>query len=128
LTSDTHHLLDARRLSLLKPSAYIINVARGPIVDQTALTAALRERRIAGAALDVFEQEPIAKNDPLLRLDNVILAPHAICWTDECFRGNGHSAIQSVLLAASGQPPQYVVNSAVLQSRQLQEKLRRSAN
>ena len=119
LTEETRHLLDARRLERMRPSAFLINVARGGVVDQPALTEALRERRIAGAALDVFEQEPIAASDPLLELDNVIVAPHAICWTDELFRGNGRSACQSILDVAAGQTPRYVVNRDVLAQPQL---------
>ncbi len=127
LTPDTYHLIDAERLALMKPTAYLINTARGPIVDQQALTTALRERRIQGAALDVFEHEPVDPNDPLLRLDNVILAPHGICWTDECFRGNGTSACESILDVAAGRVPRYVVNRAALDSPRLQAKLRRHA-
>jgi len=125
LSDATRHLIDASRLALMKPTAYLINVARGPIVDQRALTAALRERRIAGAGLDVFEQEPIDPADPLLGLDNVILAPHALCWTDECFRGNGHSAVRSILDVAAGRIPKSVVNREVLESPAFQQKLRR---
>ncbi|MCI0360010.1 MAG: dehydrogenase [Planctomycetaceae bacterium] len=125
LTKETHHLLDARRLALVRPTSFLINVARGPIVDQAALTAVLKERRIAGAALDVFEQEPIDPRDPLLALDNVILAPHAICWTDECFLNNGRSAIRSILDVASGRVPQFVVNREVLQQPALAAKLQR---
>lgn len=127
LTEETRHLLNAERLALMKPTAYLINVARGPIVDQQALTAALRERRIQGAGLDVFEHEPIASDDPLLALDNAILSPHALCWTDECFLGNGRSAIGSILEVAAGRAPRHVVNQAVLDSPQFQEKLRRYA-
>lgn len=123
LTAETFHLLDARRLALMKSTAFLINVARGPIIDQPALTEVLRAKRIAGAALDVFEQEPISPSDPLLQLDNVLLAPHAICWTDELFRGNGRSAFQSVLDVASGHVPQYVVNRDVLEHEQFQRKL-----
>jgi phosphoglycerate dehydrogenase-like enzyme len=114
LTADTHHLLNAERLALLMPTAYLINVARGPIIDQAALTRALHERRIAGAGLDVFEQEPIDPADPLLALENVILAPHALCWTDECFRLNGRSAVASLLDVAEGRVPKYVVNRDAL--------------
>lgn len=114
LNEQTHHLINAARLALMKPTAYVINVARGPIVDQQALTAALRERRIAGAGLDVFEQEPIDPADPLLTLDNVVLAPHALCWTDECFVGIGRSACQSILDVAAGRVPQHVVNREAL--------------
>jgi D-3-phosphoglycerate dehydrogenase len=123
LTPATHHLLNAERLALMKPTAYLINTARGPIIDQRALTAALVERRLAGAALDVFETEPVDPNDPLLRLDNVILAPHAICWTDECFSGNGASACRSILEVAAGRLPRYVVNREVLDHPRLRQRL-----
>lgn len=114
LTSDTHHLLNTERLALMKKTAYVINVARGPIVDQAALYQALREQRLQGAALDVFEREPVSPDDPILTLDNVILAPHAICWTDECFRLNGRSAIASLLDVARGVIPQNTVNRDAL--------------
>lgn len=127
LCDGTQHLINAERLAWMKPTAYLINVARGPIVDQRALTAALLERRIAGAGLDVFEQEPIELDDPLLKLDNVILSPHALCWTDECFLANGTSAIGSILDVAAGRAPQYVVNAPVLNLPSFQKKLRRYA-
>ncbi len=125
LTPETHHLIDAERLAMLKPTAYLINTARGPIIDQIALTRALQERQFAGAAVDVFEREPVDPGDPLLKLDNVIVTPHAICWTDECFLGNGRSAIQSILDVAAGRDPKNVVNRAALDNPALQEKLRR---
>lgn len=123
LTPETHHLLNRQRLSKLKPTSFLINVARGPIVDQAALTALLTARRIAGAALDVFEQEPISISDPLLRLDNVILAPHAICWTDELFRGVGRNACRSILDVAAGRVPEGLVNREVLERDGLKAKL-----
>jgi phosphoglycerate dehydrogenase-like enzyme len=125
LTAETRHLLDSGRLRLMKPTAYLINVARGPIVDQSALTKALVERRIAGAALDVFEAEPIPADDPLLQLDNVIVAPHAIAWTDELFGGNGRAACRSILDVAEGRIPQSIVNRQVLEHPALQAKLMR---
>jgi phosphoglycerate dehydrogenase-like enzyme len=114
LTPQTRHLVDAERLAALKSTAYLVNIARGPVVDQDALTAALTERRIAGAALDVFESEPPAADDPLLGLDNVLLAPHAVAWTDELAFGNGSSAIRAVLDVAAGRVPAYVVNPEAL--------------
>jgi D-3-phosphoglycerate dehydrogenase len=123
LTPETRHLIDAERLALMKPTACLVNVARGPIVDQQALTAALRDRRIQGAGLDVFEQEPVDPNDPLLTLENVIVSPHAICWTDECFLGNGRSACESILDVAAGRVPRHVVNRAALDHPRLQERL-----
>jgi phosphoglycerate dehydrogenase-like enzyme len=123
LTPETRHLINEERLALMKPTAYLVNVARGPIVDQRALTAALREGRIQGAGLDVFEQEPVDPDDPILKLDNVIVAPHALCWTDECFRGNGRSACESILEVAAGRIPRPVVNRAVLDHPGLRAKL-----
>ena len=124
LTAETRHLIDAERLACMKPTAYLINVARGPIVDQAALTAALRAGRIQGAALDVFEQEPVDPDDPILRLDNVIVTPHAMCWTDECFLGNGREAIGSILDVAAGRPPRHVVNRAALEHPRVKARLR----
>ena len=127
LTPDTHHLLNATRLGQMKRTAFLVNVSRGPVVDQAALTRALGEQELAGAALDVFEQEPIAADDPLLKLENVILSPHSICWTDELFKGNGYSACQSIVDVANGQLPRdVVVNPDVLDSPTLLAKLNRS--
>jgi phosphoglycerate dehydrogenase-like enzyme len=114
LTKETHHLLDAERIALMKPTAYLINVARGPIVDQAVLYEALRDRRIQGAGLDVFDPEPVSVADPILGLDNVILAPHALCWTDECFEGNGRLAVESLIDVARGVVPRSVVNMDAL--------------
>lgn len=114
LTPETRHLVNARRLAMMKKSAFFINTARGPIVDQKALTRVLRDGGIAGAGLDVFEQEPTDPDDPLLKLDNVILAPHALCWTDQCFAGNGAADIKAVLDIQHGRVPRGVVNRDVL--------------
>jgi D-3-phosphoglycerate dehydrogenase len=116
LNEETRHIVNAERLALMKPTAYLINTARGPIVDQKALTKVLQERRIAGAGLDVLEQEPPDPDDPILKLDNVILAPHALCWTDQCFAGNGAADVKAVLDVQHGREPRGVVNRAVLQS------------
>lgn len=128
LTPETHHLLNATRLALMKPSAFVINVARGPIIDQAALTEVLTDRRIAGAGLDVFEQEPVDPQDPILQLDNVIVAPHAICWTDELFLGNGQAACRSILDVAHGRLPSGVVNRDAIELPGVIEKLVRFAS
>jgi D-3-phosphoglycerate dehydrogenase len=114
LTSETHHLVNAERLALMKPTAYLINTARGPIVDQKALTSVLQQGRIAGAGLDVLEQEPPDPDDPILKLENVIFAPHALCWTDQCFAGNGAADVRAVLDVKHGREPRLVVNKSVL--------------
>lgn len=117
LTPETKHIVNVERLALMKPNAYLINTSRGPTVDQKALTMALQERRIAGAGLDVLEQEPPDANDPILKLDNVILSPHALCWTDQCFAGNGAADVRAVLDYMRGQVPAAIVNRAVTQSQ-----------
>ena len=114
LTSDTHHLVNADRLDSMKPTAFLINTARGPIVDQSALTDALRERRIAGAGIDVFEHEPPDADDPLLALDNVIVTPHALCWTDQLFSGSGAADVRAVLAVMAGKVPKGIVNRDVI--------------
>jgi phosphoglycerate dehydrogenase-like enzyme len=123
LTPDTHHIVNAGRLALMKPTAYFINTARGPIVDQKALTKVLQEKKIAGAGLDVFEQEPTDPDDPLLKLDNIIAAPHALCWTDQCFAGNGAADVKAVLDIMKGQVPRGVVNRDVLDRPGFKSKL-----
>ncbi|HEY3083044.1 MAG TPA: NAD(P)-dependent oxidoreductase [Chloroflexota bacterium] len=125
LNEQTHHLIGARELGLMKPSSYLINTARGPIVDEAALYRALHEHRIAGAGLDVFEQEPTPPENPILRLDNVVVTPHALCWTDECFRGNGAQALGHCLALARGEPPtRGLVNPEALDHPWLRERLR----
>ncbi|HEU0248791.1 MAG TPA: NAD(P)-dependent oxidoreductase [Gaiellaceae bacterium] len=123
LTDETRGLLDARRLALLKPTAFLVNVARGAIVDQRALVEALRQRRFAGAALDVFEQEPIDPGDPLLQLENVILSPHAVALTDEAFIGSGRSACEAVLALARGEVPRHAANPEALEHPRLSDRL-----
>ncbi len=116
LNEETYHIVDAARLASMKPTAYLINTARGPVVDEQALIEALRDGRIAGAGLDVFEREPPAADNPLLAMDNVILAPHALCWTDECFAGIGAADVKAVLDVMRGQVPAGIVNGAIRSS------------
>jgi phosphoglycerate dehydrogenase-like enzyme len=97
LKPETRGLLDARRLALMKPTAYLVNTARGPIVDESALVDALRERRIAGAGLDVFDQEPLPPGHPLTTLDNVVLTPHIGWPTDQGYRSFAESAVDVLL-------------------------------
>jgi phosphoglycerate dehydrogenase-like enzyme len=116
LTPETRHIVDARHLAFMKPTAYLINTSRGPTVDQKALLKALQEGQIAGAGLDVFEQEPPDTDDPILKLDNVIVTPHALCWTDQCFAGNGAADIAAVLDFMHGRVPKGIVNKAVTEA------------
>ena len=123
LTPETRGFIGAREFALMKPTAYFINTERGLIVDEQALYAALAERRLAGAALDVFEVEPIGRDNPLLALDNVIVTPHSICWTDEFFRNNAESAFRSVVAVATGKTPTFVVNRDVLEHTAVRARL-----
>ncbi|HZQ98361.1 MAG TPA: hydroxyacid dehydrogenase [Chloroflexota bacterium] len=123
LTPATRHLLNRERLALMKPTAYLINTARGEIVDQQALYEALRDGVIAGAGLDVFEREPVDPSDPILTFDSVIVTPHGICWTDECFLGNGRSCCEAILDVAAGRAPRHVVNRDALERPGVKAKL-----
>jgi phosphoglycerate dehydrogenase-like enzyme len=114
LNDETRHLINGRRIAMMKPTAYLINVARGPIVEESALIAALQTGQIAGAGLDVFEHEPIAEDNPLLAMDNTIVTPHSLCWTDECFGRIATSALSDIDSVLSGRPPRFLVNKDVL--------------
>jgi phosphoglycerate dehydrogenase-like enzyme len=116
LTEETRHLIDASRLSLMRPGAIVVNVARGPIVDEPALVAALASGRLAGAGLDVFETEPLPRSSELVTMPNVVLAPHALAWTDEMALGNGRSAVRAILDVYSGRVPAMLANPAVAAS------------
>ncbi len=115
LDEQTRGLIGAREFGLMKPSAYFINTARGPVVVEAALIDSLKDNRIAGAAIDVFEQEPVSPDNPLLKMDNVIVAPHAICHTDECMSLLGQSAFKAAVELAHGRKPHLIVNTEVLQ-------------
>ena len=127
LNDSTRGLIGASQLALMKPTAFLINTARGPIVDQQALTTVLQDKRIAGAGLDVFEQEPIDPNDPLLALDNVILSPHGLAWTEEIVRDNGLEACDNILSVVRGMPPGGLVNREVMDNPKFRAKLERYA-
>jgi phosphoglycerate dehydrogenase-like enzyme len=122
LTVQTRGLIGARELARMKPGAYLLNTARGGIVDEESLARALRERRIAGAAIDCFAQEPLTGPHPLGELDNVLLAPHSIAWTDELFRDIGRSVCRGMLDLAHGRRPHGVVNPEVLDRPAFREK------
>lgn len=123
LTAETFHLIGEAQLRRMKPTAFLINTARGPIIDQTALVRALSENWIAGAGIDVFEEEPLALPNPLAELDNIILAPHAIAWTDQMARDNSAIACNNILTVLRGDVPTYTVNRAAAESPAMQAKL-----
>ena len=109
LNQETRHLMNAERFAQMKRSAYFINLSRGPIVDEPALIAALRNGTIAGAGLDVFEQEPVAPDNALLTMHNVLVTPHALCWTDECFDAIAREGLGCMVDFANGRTPKSVV-------------------
>ena len=111
LNAQTHHFLNAQRLSLMPPHAYLVNMARGPVIDEPALIDVLKRGGIAGAALDVFEQEPVAVDNPLLKMDNVLLTPHSLCWTDECFDQIAREGLNCLVTFAKGGTPSSVVKA-----------------
>jgi len=123
LTPETHHMINEEKLSLMKPTAYLINVSRGPIIEEDALIRVLQSGNIAGAGLDVFESEPPSPLNPLLTLDNVVVTPHNLAWTDELALGMGKSALGSIKAVSEGKIPQYVVNRDVLETPQFLSKL-----
>lgn len=125
LSPQTRGLIGAAQIAAMKPTAYLLNTARGGIVDEAALYDALKAGRIAGAALDCFAQEPVAAGHPLTELDNVLLAPHSIAWTHELFRDIGRAACQGMIDLSLGQKPRGVVNPAVFDKPSFQEKWRR---
>lgn len=124
LTPETRHSIGAAELALMKPSAYLINTARGPIVDQEALIAALQAGRLRGAGLDVFEQEPLPADSPLAAMENVWLAPHALAWTDELVLGLSNEDVEGLARLARGDVPNAVVNKEVLGRAGFRDKLR----
>jgi D-3-phosphoglycerate dehydrogenase len=111
LNAQTRHLMNAERFAQMKRSAYFINLSRGPIADEPALIDALSNGTIAGAGLDVFEQEPVAADNPLLRMDNVLLTPHALCWTDECFDAIAREGLGCMVDFANGRVPKSVIKA-----------------
>jgi D-3-phosphoglycerate dehydrogenase len=113
-TPETKGLLNKERLALLKPSAYFINTARGSVVDEQALLELLQTGKIAGAGLDVFEQEPLPLEHPLMKLDNVILSPHTAALSQECVIKVAVEAAQAVVDALAGREPRYVYNKSEL--------------
>jgi len=114
LTSETRHLIGARELAMMKPTAVLVNTARGPIVDQRALAEALREGRIFAAALDVFESEPVPMDDSLLALDNVVLVPHIGSASVATRTRMATMAAENLVAGLRGQRPPHLVNPEVL--------------
>jgi D-3-phosphoglycerate dehydrogenase / 2-oxoglutarate reductase len=109
----TVRIVDERAIGLMKPTAWIFNTARGDLIDEAALYRALKEQRIAGAGLDVFEVEPTPADNPILQLDNVIVTPHAAGFSDEAVRSGQRLAAQEMARVLAGTFPRNICNPAV---------------
>jgi phosphoglycerate dehydrogenase-like enzyme len=115
LNDKTRNLIGASQLAKMKPDAYLINTARGGIVDEQSLYGALKDGRLAGAGIDVFAEEPLSRPHPLAEFDNVLLAPHCIAWTNELFGDIGRTVCQGLVDLGRGKKPAGMVNPEVLQ-------------
>lgn len=118
LTGETRHLLGEDELRQMRPDAYLINTSRGSAIDEKAVYQVLKDQRIAGAALDVFEQEPLAQESPLRELENVILTPHMVGHSQELMDAIPVTAAENVLRVLRGEPPLYVKNPETLSAWQ----------
>ena len=116
LTDQTRHLIDAAELKLMKSDAILINASRGGVVNEIALVEALRNNRLAGAGLDVFSEEPVPADHPLLKIENVILTPHSAALTSECVIRMATEAARCVIDVFAGRRPQNVANPQILES------------
>jgi phosphoglycerate dehydrogenase-like enzyme len=125
LNDQTRGIIGAKELATMKPSAFVINTARGGIVDEKALVDALKVNAIAGAGIDVFEREPPPKDHPYFALDNVILAPHALAWTEHSVAGNTIEACSNIVSLLIEGEPRFVVNRDVLERPGFKKKLAR---
>lgn len=114
LTPDTRRLIGRKELAAMKPTAYLVNASRGPVVDEAALVEALRQGTIAGAALDVFEEEPIRADNPLCALPNVVLTPHTAGVTQEANERVTRTLIADMLAVMRGSEPRFVANPEVV--------------
>ncbi|MEW6549466.1 MAG: hydroxyacid dehydrogenase [Spirochaetota bacterium] len=116
-TPETDKLFGAREFAAMKPTAYLINTSRGAVVDEKALVEALKEGRLAGAGLDVFEKEPPDKDNPLFAMDNVIATPHLSSFTEDGKRKMGVAVVEGVLDVLAGRKPRFLVNGEVWEKR-----------
>ena len=113
LTPETRGFVNAARLRLMKPTAFLVNFSRGEVIDEKALYEALKTGVIAGAAIDVFDPEPPLKDNPLFELDNIIVSPHSAALTQECVIRMATGAAEGVVDVLTGRRPQFVVNPEV---------------
>ena len=125
LSEKTRHLIGEKELKKMKPTAYIINTSRGPVIDEAALIKALKENWIQGAGIDVYEQEPASGDNPLFKLENVIVTPHSIAMTDEFYITMWELIAQQIRQMIDGEKPEKLVNPEVWDKPEFQNKLKR---
>jgi len=114
LNEETRHIVNRRTLAMMKPTAYLVNTSRGPMVDHEALAEALREKRIAGAGIDVYDNEPPEQTYPRLGLENPILTPHLSWYREDAAWDIRQKSVEDIDLGLAGKPPRYCVNKEVL--------------
>ena len=122
LSDRTRGLVGAKEIGLMKPTACLVNISRGPIVDEASLLSALRTKAIAGAAIDTFDEEPLPPNHPILSLSNTVITPHIGYVTEDSYRVRYSDVVEDILTFAEGQPIR-VLNPEVLESQQLRGPL-----
>jgi len=125
LNEKTRHLVGEKELKKMKKTAFLINTSRGPVVDEAALVKALKENWIKGAGIDVFEQEPTPRDNPLFKLDNVILTPHSIALTDEFYLTMWQEITNQIVQLMRGEKPVTMVNPQVWDTPKFQAKLKK---
>lgn len=113
LTQETRGMIGKREFSVMKADAFMINAARGAIIDEASLIGALRERKIAGAALDVVSKEPVMSDHPLLQFDNVVITPHIGWYPEESLEEVRLKAVENVIRVLKGNLPNYPINPEV---------------
>jgi phosphoglycerate dehydrogenase-like enzyme len=125
LSEKTRHLVGEKELKKMKPTAYIINTSRGPVIDEAALVRALKEDWIAGAGIDVFEEEPTPADNPLFKMENVIVTPHSIAMTDEFYITMWELIAEQIQQMIDGEKPATLVNPEVWDKPEFQNKLKK---
>ncbi len=123
LAPEKYHMIGGKELKLMKKTAYLVNTARGELIDENALVKALKNGEIAGAALDVLEKEPPPPDSELLSLDNIIITPHAASHTWEAVKRMGDMVTEDVIAVLRGMKPKYLANPEVLKKENLRIKI-----
>ena len=128
LSEKTYHFFGEQELRKMKETAYLISTSRGSVVDEAALIRALREGWIQGAGVDVFEREPVDPENPILKMDNVVVSPHSLCHTDEFFKGTWDQKLRQASQIISGEIPEALVNREVLEKAEFRARFAKFAD